>query len=112
MPGLDVPTARGGRLLEAAEIDWIEAQDDHAGVHVGGKVYRLRASLSALEARLDPARFARVHRSAIVRLDQVREWKTGAAERDAAVVLRDGTTLPVSRRRVAAIRRLLHGRPR
>jgi two-component system LytT family response regulator len=66
-----------------------------------------RESLAALEARLDPARFVRVHRSAIVRLDQVREWKAGGSDRDAVVVLRDGTELPVSRRRLAEVKSLL-----
>jgi DNA-binding LytR/AlgR family response regulator len=66
----------------------------------------VRAALSGIEARLDPARFARIHRSAIVRLDQVRAWKAGDAG-DAVVVLRDGTELPVSRRRLAQVKALL-----
>jgi len=101
-----VPSAQGEVLIDAGEIDWIEAQDYHAEIHAGGKPYRVRQSLSALEARLDPARFARVHRSAIVRLDQVREWKTTAPGRggEAVVVLRDGKSLPVSRRRLAQVK--------
>ena len=102
-----VPTESGELLIDAEEIDWIEAEDYHAGIHAGGKHYRVRESLSALEGRLDPARFVRVHRSAIVRLDQVREWKTGSTERDAMVILRDGTELPVSRRRLADVKSLL-----
>jgi two-component system, LytTR family, response regulator len=102
-----VPTETGERLLDAGEIDWIEAQDDHAGIHAGRNHYRVRESLSGLEARLDPALFVRVHRSAIVRLDRVREWKTGESESEAVVVLRDGTELPVSRRRMAQVKSLL-----
>ncbi len=106
-----VPTATGELLLDAGEIDWIEAQDDHATIHAGARHYRVRASLSALESRLDPARFARVHRSAIVRLDQVRELKADTAGRETVVALRDGTELPVSRRRLTQVRSLLRPPP-
>lgn len=102
-----VPTESGELLIDSEEIDWIEAEDYHAGIHAGGRYFRVRESLTALEARLDPARFVRVHRSAIVRLDQVREWKAAGSDRDAVVVLRDGTELPVSRRRLAEVKSLL-----
>lgn len=100
-----VPTGNGERLLEAHEIDWIEADDYYVRIHSGGRDFRLRESLSALESRLDPARFLRIHRTAIVRLDQVRELRTDAGlEGEAALVLRDGTRLPVSRRRLPGVR--------
>ena len=104
---LAVPTETGERLLDSEEIDWIEARDYHARIHVGATHYRLRQSLSELESRLDPARFVRISRSAIVRLDMVRDWRDGPSESDATVVLRDGTELPVSRRRRAEVRSLL-----
>jgi two-component system, LytTR family, response regulator len=102
-----VPTERGELRLEVAEIDWIGAEDDRAEIHAAGRCYRVRESLAGLEARLDPARFARIHRSAIVRLDRVREWKGGDGAGEATVVLRDGTELPVSRRRLAQVKALL-----
>jgi two-component system LytT family response regulator len=102
-----VPTETGQRLIDAREIDWIEARDDYVGIHAGARLYEVRESLAALERRLDPARFARIHRSALVRLDQVREWRADPAGRDAVVVLRDGTELPVSRRRFAQVKALL-----
>jgi two-component system LytT family response regulator len=102
-----VPTAGGQLLLDPDEIDWIEADDYHAAIHAGGHRHRVRQSLAALEARLDPARFVRIHRAALVRLDQVRELKTDAGGDQARVLLRDGTSLPVSRRRVARVRSLL-----
>lgn len=108
-----VPTGHGELLLDDAEIDWIEALDDHAAIHAGGRRYRVRQSLSAFEQHLDPARFARVHRSAIVRLDRVRELR--ASGNEAVIRLRDGTELPVSRRRLPALRALLdpnHRSPR
>jgi len=99
-----VPTASGELLLDAAEIDWIAARDDHVEIHAGTRRYRLRQSLGALETRLDPQRFLRIHRSAVVRLDHVREMRSDPAGRLASVVLRVGTTLPVSRRRLARVR--------
>lgn len=102
-----VPTEAGEMLIDSQEIDWIEAEDYLSGIHAGARHFRVRESLSALEGRLDPARFVRIHRSAIVRLDQVREWKAGNSEREAMVVLRDGTELPVSRRRLAEVKALL-----
>jgi two-component system, LytTR family, response regulator len=105
---LAVPTEAGQLLIDAGEIDWIEAEDYYAGIHANGKHYRIRESLAALEAKLDPARFIRVHRSAIVRLDQVRELNSEASpEGEAVVVLRDGTRLPVSRRRLPLVKSLL-----
>jgi two-component system LytT family response regulator len=101
---ITIPTGAGELLLDEGEIDWIEAQDDHAAIHAGPKRYRVRQALAAFEAQLDPARFVRVHRSAIVRLDQVRELKTNHAGSETIVLLRDGTELPVSRRRLARIR--------
>jgi two-component system LytT family response regulator len=103
-----IATETGQLLIDADEIEWIESEDYYAGIHAGGKHYRLRESLSTLETRLDPARFVRIHRSAIVRLDQVRELIVdGDDDAEAVVVLRDGTRLPVSRRRMPQVRALL-----
>ena len=107
-----VPTETGQLLIDADEVDWIEAEDYYSGIHAGGKRFRIRESLSALETRLDPAQFTRIHRSAIVRLNRVRELRSGGAESEATVVLRDGTELPVSRRRLAQLRSLLRPRAR
>jgi two-component system, LytTR family, response regulator len=105
---ITVPTDTGALLLDAAEIDWIAARDYHAVIHARGRSFRIRESLATLESRLDPARFLRVHRSAIVRLDQVRELRLGShSGAEASVVLRDGTRVPVSRRRLAQVRALL-----
>jgi two-component system LytT family response regulator len=104
---IPVPTATGELLLDAAEIDWIAAHDDHAEIHAGARRFRVRQPLSAFEARLDGARFVRVHRSAIIRLDHVRELRHDRASRTASLILRDGTVVPVGRRRVARLRALL-----
>jgi len=93
-----VPTPSGDLVLDPDEIDWIQAQDYCAAVHAGGRRHVIRESLHSLERRLDPDHFVRVHRSAIVRIDRVRELRpTGTG--GGLVVLRDGTRLPVSRRR-------------
>jgi two-component system LytT family response regulator len=102
---IPVTTVSGQLLLDPEDIEWIEAEDYYVGIHAGGTRYRIRESLATLESCLDPARFVRVHRSAIVRLAQIRELKlddTPAGE--LAVVLRDGTTLRVSRRRLRHLR--------
>ncbi|HET7038647.1 MAG TPA: LytTR family DNA-binding domain-containing protein [Gemmatimonadales bacterium] len=105
-----VPTPGGIRLLQDGEVDWIKAEDDYVVVHAGGARYRVRQPLSRLAARLDARRFVRVHRSCVVRLDQIRDLVAGATDGTAAVCLRDGTVLPVSRRRLAAVRDRLAGR--
>lgn len=105
-----VRTAAGELLLDSSEVDWIGADGDHARLHVGGREYRVRETLTALHARLGKARFARVHRAAIVRLDQVREL-VPASGGAALLRLRDGTELEVSRRRIAALRTQLEAPP-
>jgi two-component system LytT family response regulator len=109
LPWIPVPTAQGERLLEAGEIEWIEADDDHAWLHVAAGRYRVRETLAALARRLEPSGFARIHRGALVRLAAVREWRA-AGGGGAVLVLATGTELPVSRRRWAAVRAAL--RPR
>lgn len=91
----------------ADEIDWIEAADYYARIHVGSETHLVRESLSSLEERLRPA-FLRVHRSALVNLDRVRELKSDWRNRP-AVVLRSGKVLPVSRSRREALERALAG---
>jgi len=55
------------------DIEWIEAADYYVCLHVGGKQHLLRESIKALETKLDPHKFVRLHRSAIVNIDHVRE---------------------------------------
>ena len=104
-----VDTETGQLVLDAAEIQWIGADDSFSALHAGGKRYRVRDSLHHLEGALDPAQFLRIHRSAIVRLDQVREVRVDDDARDAgaAVILRDGTRLPVARRKLSRLKALL-----
>lgn len=93
-------------VVETGAIDWIGARDYCAELHVGGKTHVVRESLAALEASLDPRRFIRVHRSAIVNIARVRELSRRAV-RGTAVVLADGSRIPVSRSQLPKLRDLL-----
>jgi len=68
-------------VVSVSDIEWIEAADYYVCLHAGGKRYLLRESIRALETKLDPEKFIRLHRSAIVNLDHVREiHRDGQAE--------------------------------
>lgn len=93
-------------FLKIEDIDYIEAADYLAKIHVGEDVHTIRESLTSLEEKLDPARFVRIHRSTIVNLDRVQElqpWFHGAY----AVLLEDGTSLKLSRSRRKHLQELL-----
>ena len=92
-----VSTSVGELVLDAEEIDWIEADDYYAAIYARGRRHLLRESLASLERRLDATRFVRAHRGAIVNVDRIREMRGDAG--DTVLVLRDGTRVPVSRRR-------------
>ena len=98
-------------FVDASDVEWIEADGDYAVLHAGGHRHLLRESLHELSRRLDPSRFLRVHRSAIVRVDQVNELQP-RSNRDAVLRLRDGTTLRASRTYIDPLMAALHpGRP-
>ena len=60
-------------VVPVTDIEWIEAADYYVCLHAGGKKHLLRETIKALDARLDPRKFVRLHRSAIVNIDHVRE---------------------------------------
>jgi two-component system, LytTR family, response regulator len=108
VPGIERLVIRNGAriaTLAIDDIDWIEAQDYCAAVHVQGAVHVIRQSLTTLEAELDPARFVRIHRNAMINVARIRELHHAASE--LVVVLETGVHLPVSRRRREALERLL-----
>jgi two-component system, LytTR family, response regulator len=87
-------------------VEYIQADDVYAVVNANGRRYLVRSSLDALERALDPTRFARVHRSYIVRVDRVRDVRrdeTGGAE----LSTMSGVRIPVSRRRRAVIDKII-----
>ena len=85
-------------LLKVDEIDFIEADGNYAKLHVGKKAHLLREKMNDLEGQLDPARFVRIHRSAIVNLDRIKEMHPHF-NGDYIVVLEDGRQLRLSRTR-------------
>lgn len=87
-----------GRILFVSidDIDYVEAMDNHVRLHLGQREYVVRATLSALEQRLMPGRFLRIHRSTIVNVKRVQEaqpWFGG----DYVLILADGTRLTSGR---------------
>jgi two-component system LytT family response regulator len=84
-------------FVKIADIDWIEAADYYACLHVGAKNHLLRRSLSELEAELDPKQFCRVHRSGIVNLDRVSSL-TLDEDGEYEVLLRTGPRVRMSRK--------------
>jgi two-component system LytT family response regulator len=89
------------------DIAWIGAADYYSELHTSdGKTHVVRETMRNLEARLDPSRFIRVHRSAIVNIDGVVEVRSDRNDRD-VVVLRNGARVPLGRGRRAALEELL-----
>jgi two-component system LytT family response regulator len=84
-------------FVKIADIDWIEAADYYACLHVGPKTHLLRRSMSELEQELDPAVFSRIHRSTIVNLNRVRGLKLGE-DGEYEVLLDKGAGLRLSQR--------------
>jgi two-component system, LytTR family, response regulator len=83
--------------VQIADIDWIEAADYYACLHVGGKSHLLRRSMAELEKDLDPRLFCRIHRSTIVNLRRVRGLEVDSAG-EYEVILDSGKRLRLSRR--------------
>ncbi len=95
-------------FVRLAEVQWIESSGNYVILHAGRDRHEVRETLSALESRLDPRRFARIHRRLIVALDAIRElqpWFGG----DQVMILQDGTKLRVSRTHRASLERALRG---
>ena len=88
----------GSRIifLRKSSIEWIEAQGDYVKLHVGKEGHMLRETMETVSNRLDPSRFARIHRSTIVNLDYVREIRPLWGG-DYTVLMRDGAQLSLSR---------------
>jgi len=96
-------------FVKTEEIDWLEAEGNYVRLHAGRESYLLRDTISALESQLDPRKFVRVHRSAIVNIDRIQElqpWFHG----EYRILLGEGVQLTLSR----SYRERLHevlGRP-
>jgi two-component system LytT family response regulator len=94
------------RVLDVSEVDWIGIAAEQVTVHVENQTYLIRRTLSELESRLDPTRFFRAHRSAIVNLDRVKEiipWFKGSHR----LRLTTGAEVDLSRAQARALRKIL-----
>lgn len=101
----------GGRVLSlpVERIDWVEAAGNYSVLHAGSEAWRVRATLTSLETRLEPLGFARVHRSRLVNVAQIREIRV-ALGGGHEVALQSGQCLGLTRgHREALERRLADG---
>ena len=101
-----IRTGEAVYFVRIADIEWLEASGNYVKIHAAGHEHLLRDSLKSFEERLDPDRFLRVHRSAIVNVDSIRRlepWFHG----EYAVVLRDGTKLMSSRTYSERLRKMI-----
>jgi hypothetical protein len=105
-----VPVKSRGRtlLVAVADIDWVETQGNYLALHVGPATHLIRETLASFESGLDPKRFARIHRTTLVANDRVQEVAP-LSNGDAAIRLRDGTQLRLSRKYRTGAAALLGG---
>jgi two-component system LytT family response regulator len=87
-----------GRIfpLAAAEIEYLKADAKYTAIVARGKTFLVRIGISELEARLDPARFVRIHRSALVNLDFVESMQADD-QSQLQLMMKDGSVLVASR---------------
>jgi two-component system, LytTR family, response regulator len=99
-----IPIRDGGTVsfVPVDTIDWIEAADYYARIHAGKSSLLVRYTLNELEQQLNPQRFMRVHRSAIVNLKRIQEIRLDYQNRH-IIVLNTGVRVPLSRSRKEAL---------
>lgn len=83
-------------FVNVDDVDWIETAGNYLCLHAGSTTHLVRETMAQVEAQIDPQKFARIHRSAIVRLDRIKEMQP-LFNGDRAVILHDGTRLTLSR---------------
>ena len=95
-------------IIPIDRLDFAQAQDDYVELHTQGKNYLKQQTISSLETSLDPKRFVRIHRSAIVNIERLAKIEPYTKDSRIAV-LTDGTQLPVSKSGYARLTALLEG---
>jgi len=103
---LVLKAADSTHFVQVLEIDWIEAAGVYVNLHVGGRALLYRAALNQLAESLDPLRFIRVHRSAVVNIDSIVRLEP-ASHGEFDVILKNGGQTRVSRTYRAALERRL-----
>jgi two-component system, LytTR family, response regulator len=103
-----LPVKSGGKVivLALADVDWIQAADNYVTLHAGAERFVARETIGRLERELDPARFVRIHRSAIVQVDRIKELLPDF-HGDFTVVLRSGARVTLSRTYRAKVEQVL-----
>src|SRR6185312_1866862 len=84
-------------LQPVETIDYMEAAANYVNIHASGQTFRIRSTIGALEQKLDPEKFGRIHRCTILNFDRVVELR-GLQRGDYLLILDDGTQLKMSRR--------------
>ena len=100
--------SRGGKhyFVPLADVDWIEADGNYIRLHTGDKSHLIRETMKALEAKLDPAAFVRIHRSAVVSVARIESIET-RDQGEYLVRMRTGAKLCSSRGYSERVRALL-----
>jgi two-component system, LytTR family, response regulator len=104
-------TVRNGSRIQivlAEDIDWIGAAGDYVELHVRGRSHLLRETMQALEQKLDPAQFLRIHRSRMIRTARVTELR-GIDNREYIIRLSDGSEHRSSRTYADQLEKWLNG---
>lgn len=91
-----VNSGRRFLLLKVDEISWVEAQGNYVRVHHDRGSHLIRETISALESQLNPSRFLRIHRSAIVQISRIEELRQ-REHGEYRVIMNDGAQLMMTR---------------
>jgi two-component system LytT family response regulator len=102
-----VKTPQGALLVDADDVDWVEAAGNYVRLRVGGQSHLLSETLSCMESRLDPRKFLRIHRSRIVNVERIKLLRP-LFHGEYEIVLKDGTQLTSGRAYREQIRELLN----
>ena len=102
------PVRANGEIyfVRVEDVDWIDAEGNYVALHAAGRRHLVRDTIKSLETRLDPAKFVRVHRSAIINVDRLRKLQP-YFHGEYVITLQDGTTLTSSRTYSERLRALL-----
>jgi two-component system LytT family response regulator len=102
------PVRANGEIyfVRVDDVDWIDAEGNYVALHAAGRRHLVRDTIKSLESRLDPAKFVRVHRSAIINVDRLRKLQP-YFHGEYVITLQDGTTLTSSRTYSDRLRALL-----
>jgi two-component system LytT family response regulator len=101
-----VKTGSKVRIIPVDKLDYVQAQDDYIALYCEGKNHLKQQTILDTENQLDPARFARIHRSYIVNLERIMRIEPFTKD-SRVVVLQDGTKIPVSRSGLAKLKKVL-----